>query len=213
MEAFPVGSASTALLRFLILVTAVLVILLVLKPDITETRGGKILAFVALFLLPLLAGYGGIAAHLEHSKKTEFCLSCHVMERYGKSLLIDDRGHIPAVHFQNNLVPREAACYTCHTDYTLYGGINSKLRGLKHLYVQYLGSAPEQIKLYTPYNNRECLHCHDGARSFEESPTHNLDSDAMAAIRSNQLSCTGCHDVAHDVQNLNDATLWRETIP
>jgi cytochrome c-type protein NapC len=213
METPLAGSVPTALLVFLVLLTAALVILLIARPGITETRGGKILAFLALFLLPSLAGYGGIYAHLEHSKKTEFCLSCHVMQNYGKSLLVDDRGHIPAVHFQNHLVPREAACYTCHTDYTLYGGLRSKLRGLNHLYVLYLGTVPEPIELYSPYNNRECLHCHGGARSFEESPTHNLDSDAMTSIRSNQLSCTGCHDVAHDVQNLNDATFWRETIP
>ena len=213
MEAFPTGFVSTALLGYLLLVTAVLVILLVLRPGLTETRGGKILAFLSLFLLPLLAGYGGVSAHLDHSKKTEFCLSCHVMEKYGKSLLIDDRSHVPAVHFQNNLVPREAACYTCHTDYTLYGGINSKLRGLRHLYVQYLGTLPEQIKLYSPYNNRECLYCHGSARSFEESATHNLDSETMVLIRSNQLSCTGCHDLAHDVDSLENATFWKEPVP
>jgi len=213
MEAFSAGSVSSPLLGLLILGTAILVLLLALRPGITEARGGKILAFVALFLLPLLAGYGGVSAHLERSKRTEFCLSCHAMEKYGKSLWIDDRSHIPAVHFQNNFVPRGAACYTCHTDYTLYGGVNSKLRGLRHLYVQYLGTIPEQIELYNQYNNRECLHCHSGARSFEESPTHNLDSETMASIRSNQLSCTGCHDVVHDVQNLDGATFWRESLP
>ena len=135
------------------------------------------------------------------------------MESYGRSLLIDDRSHVPAIHFQNYLVPREVACYTCHTDYTLYGGFTSKLRGLRHLYVQYLGTLPEQMELYSPYNNRECLHCHDGSRSFEEHPIHNADSDMMEAIRSNQLSCIGCHDLVHDVENLDAATFWRESIP
>ena len=33
----------------------------------------------------------------------------------------------------------------------------------------------------------------------------------MAAMRSGRLSCltSGCHDVAHDVHNLKDATLWK----
>ena len=211
MEAFL--TIPTALLLALVTLTASLVVLLIARPTITETRGGKILAFVALFLLPSLAGYGGFSAHLDHSKRTEFCLSCHVMEDYGRSLLVDDRSHIPAVHYQNNLVPREAACYTCHTDYTLYGGINSKLRGLRHLYVQYLGTIPEKVELYNPFNNRECLHCHAGARSFEENPMHNLDSDTMSSIKSNQLSCTGCHDVVHDVENLGNTTSWRDVLP
>jgi cytochrome c-type protein NapC len=197
----------------MILLTAVLVVFLILRPGITDHRGGKILAFAALFLLPLLAGYGGVAAHLDHSKRTEFCLSCHVMEPYGRSLLVDDRSHVPAVHFQNNLVPREAACYTCHTDYTLYGGFTAKLRGLRHLYVQYLGNVPERVELYTPYNNRECLHCHDGSRSFEEHPVHSADAALLASIRSNELSCLSCHELAHDIENLDGTALWRESLP
>jgi cytochrome c-type protein NapC len=201
------------LLLALVILTASLLTLLSIRPGITETRGGKILAFVAAFLLPSLAGYGGFSAHLERSKGTEFCLSCHVMEDYGRSLLVDDSSHIPAVHFQNNLVPREAACYTCHTDYTLYGGINSKLRGLRHIYVQYLGSIPQKVELYSPFHNRECLHCHAGARSFEENPMHSLDSDTMNSIRSNDLSCTGCHDLIHDVEGLDNASFWRDELP
>jgi hypothetical protein len=38
------------------------------------------------------------------------------------------------------------------------------------VYVYYFSTppAPGNIKLYQPFNNRECLHCHLGARSFEE---------------------------------------------
>jgi hypothetical protein len=46
------------------------------------------------------------------------------------------------------------------------------MRGLKHLYVYYLKGAPAKIALYEPFNNRECLHCHGGARSFEETTPH-----------------------------------------
>jgi hypothetical protein len=51
-------------------------------------------------------------------------------------------------HNQNNMVPRDQACYTFHTDYTMYADLNARLRGLKHVYMQYLGRAPQQIKLY-----------------------------------------------------------------
>ncbi|MBO0799526.1 MAG: NapC/NirT family cytochrome c, partial [Blastocatellia bacterium] len=125
-------------LIILILISIALIGYLVIRPSITATKGGKILAFVALLVFPVLAGGMGASEHLERSKSTGFCLSCHVMEDYGKSLQVDDRSYIPAVHYQNHLVPRDQACYTCHTDYTMYGGLRAKLRGLRHVYVQYL---------------------------------------------------------------------------
>lgn len=196
-----------------IVISLVLVILFVLWPGMTATRGGKILAFVALFIFPLLAGGMGALTHLEKSKQTEFCLSCHVMQDYGKSLRLDDRSFIPAVHYQNHLVPRDQACFTCHTDYTMYGDLRAKMRGLKHVYVNYLGKVPPQIKLYTPYNNRECLHCHLGARSFEEGATHLQDSKTLPDVKTNRLSCltNGCHNNVHNVNQLKDAKFWQES--
>jgi nitrate/TMAO reductase-like tetraheme cytochrome c subunit len=182
-----------------------------IRPDITAARGGKILAFLGLFIFPVFAGFAGLGSHIERSKQTSFCLSCHVMEGYGQSLRVDDASYIPAVHYQNNRVPRDEACYTCHTDYTLYSGaIKAKLHGLKHLYVQYLGTPPQSIKLYSPYNNRECLHCHLGARSFEQGAVHTADTQTMADIKSNKLSCvsSGCHSTVHNVANLNKVKFW-----
>ena len=136
------------------------------------------------------------------------------MADHGKSLYNDDPSFLPARHFQNNSVPRDHACYTCHTDYTMFGTINSKLRGLRHLWVQYAGTIPQpkEIRLYTPYNNRECLHCHLGARKFEEASPHKKAPDLLAKVKSNQLSCmsAGCHEFVHDVANLKDATFWKE---
>ena len=135
------------------------------------------------------------------------------MHDFGQSLYVDDPSYIPARHFQNNLVPRDHACYTCHTDYTMFGTMHSKFRGLRHLYVQYLGHppAPADIKLYTPFNNRECLHCHAGMRAFEEHPKHDKTPEMMAKINSNQMSCmtSKCHDTVHDVGTLKDANFWK----
>jgi len=135
----------------------VLGVFVVLRPDVTRVREGRMLAFLALFLVPSMAVWAGVSQHMERAKTTEFCLSCHTMEDYGRSLYVDDRGYLPAAHFQNNRVPRERACYTCHTDYTMFGGLKDKWRGLHHVYVQYLGTVPRtgEIKLYQPFNNRE----------------------------------------------------------
>src|ERR1700687_1497998 len=122
----------------LIVLSILLAFIFVVPPSVTTTRGGKILAFVVLFILPVLCAAMGTSQHIENSKQTQFCLSCHVMEPYGKSLLVDDPAYVPAAHFQNHRIPVDEACYTCHTDYALYGGFQAKLRGLRHIYVQYL---------------------------------------------------------------------------
>ncbi len=157
----------TSLLIVIIIIAVVLISLVIFKPSITASRGGKILAFVSLFVFPVLGGSMGISQHVERSKTTQFCTSCHVMQDYGKSLRIDDPSFLPAAHFQNNRVARDTACYTCHTDYAMYGDFRAKLRGLRHVYIQYLGKVSNKVELYNPYNNRECLHCHAGARTFE----------------------------------------------
>lgn len=197
------------LIAALFIISAALLLLCVLRPSLTATREGKILAFVALCALPLACSAMGFNEHFERSKQTQFCLSCHIMEPYGKSLWVDDPHYIPASHFQNHRIPEKEACFTCHTDYAMYGDLRAKWRGLHHVYVQYLGTAMQPLKLYTPYNNRECLHCHLGARSFEESPTHGAMREDLT---SNQTSCltSGCHDTVHNVAGLGTVKFWKE---
>lgn len=192
-------------LTLLVVVTAALIVAVVASPKLLNRRSGKALAFVALFLLPLVITGMGFALHLEHAKSTEFCISCHVMEPYGTSLHFDDLDYLPANHFQNGLVPREKACYTCHTQYTMFGDVNAKLGGLKHVWVYYTGQTPEQIELYKPYNNRECLHCHGESRSFVEGELH---VDMLDELRSNETSCLECHEFVHDAANAADHELW-----
>jgi cytochrome c-type protein NapC len=206
---------ATTLIIFVIVFSAVLIGVLVARPGITVTRGGKMLAFLVLFLLPILCGALGVSSEMDRSKTTAFCLSCHTMEPYGKSLYIDDPTYLPAAHFQNHRVPPDEACYTCHANYAMFGTFKAKLHGLRHVYVYYFGTppAPENIKLYEPYNNRECLHCHLGARSFEQGAVHTADSATLPAVKSNKLSClsSGCHEVVHDISHLKDAKFWKES--
>jgi len=203
--------SSTILLLSLIVLSAVLIGVLVARPVVTATRGGKILAFFILFLLPSLSMTMGVSSELERSKSTEFCLSCHVMESHGRSLYVDDPGYLAAAHFQNHRVPADQACYTCHTNYAMFGGYRAKLNGLHHVYVQYFGKAQDPIRLYEPYNNRECLHCHLGARSFEEGVVHTADPDLLPAVKANKVSClsSGCHDVVHNAGQLSNVKFWK----
>jgi cytochrome c-type protein NapC len=201
-------------LYFLIAIALLLCLAIAVHPRVELTLRGRIFAFVALILAPIAAGLAGLSAHMERSKTVAFCLSCHPMEKYGRSLRIDDVTHLAAAHYQYNRVPRETACFACHTNYTMFGDYKAKLEGLHHVWVQYFGKVPppEEIKLYQPFNNRECLHCHEGARSFLEAVPHKNADGGIAAIRSHRLSCLGkgCHDVVHDLAHVDSLPQWSE---
>jgi len=190
----------------LIALSVILIALLLRRPSLTAAQGGKILAFVAFFILPIVATVLGASIHLDNSTSTQFCLSCHVMQAHGQSLYIDDPSYVPAAHFQNYRIPKEHACFTCHTDYTMFGDVNAKMRGLKHLYVYYFKTAPAKLALYEPFKNRECLHCHANGRSYEETSPHKEMKDPLT---SNDMSCLTCHNKIHDVANLDKTKKWK----
>jgi cytochrome c-type protein NapC len=199
----------TGLLLSQIVLTIILACIFLIRPSVTTGAGWKIVAFIGLGVLPALCIVGGMSTHVQRSEQTSFCISCHVMVPFGRSLYIDDAKHIPAQHFQNHRVPADMACISCHADYTLYGPLFDKLRGLKRVYFQYVSTPPDPASIRIPggFKNAQCLHCHLGARDFEENPVH---SALMDTLKSNQMSCltSGCHDSAHDVANLNHEKFW-----
>lgn len=192
----------------LIAVTIVLAAVFFVRPSVTSGATGKVLAFVALCVLPVLCIDAGVSAHMQRSEQTAFCISCHSMETHGLSLYVDDPSYIPANHFQNHLVPADRACYACHTDYTIYGPLKDKLQGLKRVYMQYVSTPPKVFVISGGYSNQQCLHCHAGARNFTENPIH---SAMMDSLTSNQVSCitSGCHDTIHNADQLSNVKMWR----
>lgn len=185
---------SEVTLGVFLVVAIILALVVARRPEITASSGGRILAFASLALIPSLAATEGVLVHLEQSKSTEFCLTCHVMEPYGTSILTDDSEMIPAVHYRNKYVPRDSACYACHTQYAMFGDLKAKLSGVKHLYVNYLGTIPDTLATYEPYRNRECLHCHGDTPQFEKNEMH---VDMLAELRDEEVSCLDCHDRIH----------------
>ena len=190
----------------------VLLIVILTKPILMEKKRGKIIAFAGIFLFPGISAVAGLFLTMSNATTVEFCLSCHEMESYGKSLTIDDEEYFVANHFLNNRLPEDHACYTCHTSYTMFGDVESKIRGLKHLYVHYLGSIPDTIKLYSKFLNRECLHCHSGGKDYILSEAHNETETMLEDMRKDKVSCitAGCHDVAHGVHDFEDLDFWKE---
>ncbi len=196
---------NAVILALFIIFNILLVALLRWRPQVTAGVGGKALAFLALFLLPVFTFSFSAAHHLEQATTTTFCLSCHVMEPYGRSLYIDSPDYVPASHFQNNRVPQDQACYTCHTTYAMFGDLRAKLNGIRHVYVNYLGTVPEHLALYEAYQNRECLHCHAGARTFEENDFH---TEIRGELERNEFSCLDCHPSIHAVTELPELPMW-----
>jgi hypothetical protein len=179
-----------------------------IRPSVTAGAAWRTLAFIGLCVLPAMCVVGGVNTHMQRSEQRQFCISCHDMVPYGKSLYVDDPSHIPAQHFQNHRVPADTACYACHGDYTIYGPLKDKMAGLTRIYMQYVSTPPNPITIPGGFKNGQCLHCHLGARSFEENPVHAAIRDSLI---SNQMSCltSGCHDTAHDVANLSHVKFWK----
>jgi len=191
-----------------IALSIVLAAVFLIRPSLTSAAGWKIVAFIALCVLPALCIVGGMNTHVQRSEQTQFCISCHVMTPYGQSLYVDDPSHIPAQHFQNHRVPPDMACYSCHGDYSIYGPLKDKVQGLKRIYIQYVSTPPNPITIPGGFKNAQCLHCHLGARGFEENQVH---AAMIDSLKSNQTSCltSGCHDTAHDVANLDHQKFWK----
>lgn len=184
---------------------ALAIVLVIGRRKLPESRAGRMVVFVVIVLLPLLATVQGASSHMQRATSTAFCLSCHEMDPYWKSMLLDDEEALPAVHYQNRLVARDEACYTCHTSYTMFGDMKAKIRGVQHLLAHWFDPPEGKLELYEPYRNQECLHCHAGARSYEE---HEVHADILSELAGEEISCLECHDSGHAIDRLEGAELW-----
>ncbi|MES1206863.1 MAG: NapC/NirT family cytochrome c [Pseudomonadota bacterium] len=190
------------------LVTGVVVVTLLYMGarSLGNQTTGRLVLLVGLAALPVLLSVGNISYGVHQSSTTEFCLSCHEMRQYGKSLFVDNRQALAAVHYQNRLVDRETVCYSCHKDYAMFGDVTAKLNGLRHVWAHYIAGVPKKIELYKPYPNSNCLHCHDDMRRFVEAPAH---KPVLSALYAGTTSCLTCHRIAHDLANVEAGNFWQ----
>lgn len=197
----------TGILIVLIVLSIVVATIFLIRPSVTRAAGWRMVAFIGLCVLPALCVAAGANFHIQRSETTQFCISCHAMAPYGRSLYVDDPKYLPAQHFQNHRVPADEACYACHGDYSIYGPLKDKLRGVTRIYMQYISTPPNPIRFPGSWDNNQCLHCHGGARDFESNPVHMA---LMSSLTSNQMSCltSGCHDTVHDIASLSHVKFW-----
>lgn len=175
-------------------------------PLLSAHTAGRMVLLVGLAALPLLLSAANISYGVHASSTTRFCLSCHEMQQHGKSLFVDDRQALAAVHYQNRLIERETICYSCHKDYALFGDVNAKLNGLRHVWAHYVAGVPDKLALYQPYPNSNCLHCHDDARRYIDAAAHR---PLLGALSAGTTSCLSCHRVAHDMARVDSGQFWQ----
>lgn len=194
-----------AMIIILSVVIALLGLMAASSTSLLAHRPGRWLLLVGLALVPLLLTGLSFTLGLHESSRTSFCMGCHEMEPYAKSLFADNPHALSAMHYQKRLVDRDSTCFSCHTDYAMFGDAKAKLNGLRHVWVHYFGTVPKKIELYQPYPNYNCLSCHDDARNYLETPEH---MEKRAALQSGEETCVSCHTVAHDLQAVKDGTFW-----
>lgn len=158
------------------------------------TPGSKQLLPIAIVVLPLAIVFFGYSFGLEASKDVRACGACHVMTPYVADLQNAKSDTLAATHFKNRFIQANH-CYTCHTDYGMYGTVKAKWEGLGHT-VRYTFKAYElPLKIAHPYPNWRCLNCHGASQKFLDPAKHPLED--RADLLSGKTSCIDCHGPAH----------------
>ncbi len=166
------------------------------SPPLTGTI--KLLLFFSMFVLPTSAAFVGNVSNLETTKTVEFCGSCHVMDSYVADAR-DSKSKTLASRHARLPVFREEACYGCHADYGMFGGVTTKIGGMHHVIAFYEEDWSEPghrpPKLYKPYDFRKCTQCHDPLKA--DAPLEHRVHEAK--IRKLDISCVdaGCHGHPH----------------
>ncbi len=100
---------------------------------------------------------------------------------------------LAAVHYKNRYIQTDQ-CYTCHSDYGMFGTMSAKLDGLGHVYHNITGNYRNPSRSANPYSNLRCLSCHGGAQNFVAKH----EKDMMPSLHDgNENSCLDCHGPAH----------------
>jgi nitrate/TMAO reductase-like tetraheme cytochrome c subunit len=132
---------------------------------------------------------------LEHSKEVPFCGSCHVMTPIVASL--GGTEGLAASHFRRGAVSHDEACYVCHSGYGIWGTVDAKLAGIRHMLHTVTGHYEVPIRHRGPFDIDSCLNCHARAEAFRTIEAHR-DPDLQKALVTREMGCTGiCHEAAH----------------
>jgi cytochrome c nitrite reductase small subunit len=155
----------------------------------------KALLFGAILVIPVFVVFLATAHGMQESMTVEACGSCHVMDGHVRDLRDPGSDSLAAVHYKNRYI-QENHCYTCHSDYGMYGTVRAKLDGLGHVWHNARGDYPRPIKIGHPYSNLRCLSCHGSAQNFLAKH----EKGEIPKLLAGQDSCLDCHGPAHKAE-------------
>jgi hypothetical protein len=158
-------------------------------------------ASAGIVFLPIAAyALGGLLV-LEDSKKVSFCGSCHVMTPIVASLS-DGGDSLAADHYRRGAISHEQACFVCHSGYGIWGTLDAKVAGVRHMLRTVRQDYTFPIEHVGPFDIDSCLNCHARAATFRAVPEHQ-DADTQQALLKSEMSCTGiCHAAGHPEEAL-----------
>jgi len=153
----------------------------------------KLLAFAALVAVPVLTMVIANYHTFEGIHEVEACGRCHVMRPMITDMKDPASTTLAARHFRNGWIPQDQ-CYQCHSDYGLAGDLEAKMTGFRHLARYTTRTYHEPITGRTPFNNQNCLKCHEGMPRFEAVQSHHAGQELLGT---SAMSCLNCHGRAH----------------
>lgn len=184
---------------------AVLNLVLLVSIWITVRRRGvtavsKALLFGAILVVPVFVVFLATAHGMQESMTVDACGACHVMDSHVRDLRDPKSTSLAAVHFKNRFI-LENHCYTCHSDYGMFGTVSAKLDGLGHVWHNARGDYPTPIKIARPYSNLRCLSCHGGSQKYLAAH----EAEELPKLAAGQDSCLDCHGPAHTAGETKEA--------
>jgi nitrate/TMAO reductase-like tetraheme cytochrome c subunit len=150
--------------------------------------------FFGLAVLPLLLIFFGYTKGMAGMETVSACGGCHVMTPYVQDLQDPNSQALAAVHFKNRYIQHDH-CYTCHSDYGMFGTISAKMDGLRHVKHYLAGTYTTPLKIHRPYSNLRCLTCHGESQKFLKSEGH--PAEVRPQLVSGEVPCLTCHAPAH----------------
>ncbi len=174
---------------------------LVRRPPLVAVT--KLWLLIGIAVLPIFSALTTNVVGLQTSTQVGFCGSCHVMTPYTDDLADPESTTLAAVHSRNKWFGSQA-CYTCHSNYGMFGTVLTKISGLGHVVaynLNYRNTPLEDtignLELYSPFLNQACQQCHSmTSPNFKNEREHKSADDDL---KEGKISCvsSGCHGPAH----------------
>jgi nitrate/TMAO reductase-like tetraheme cytochrome c subunit len=156
----------------------------------------RLLLFIGVCCVPFPAVMMSAAVGLEQSKAVAFCKSCHLMGAFVTDMEDAGSSSLSALHFRNRYI-QEEHCYSCHTDYGLFGTLEAKVGGMAHVWSDFAGAGSGTVRPKTNYRFTICLNCHGQSAKFIRQKGH---AGVVDNVVNGRADCTQCHARSHGGQ-------------